>query len=339
MNKIVKFILIVLFITSIVLCIKINLDNKGNEKYGYWVKDSDYLYDIAINYLKEKKYNSYYDKDKEDYQVFFDYERFGIKEKDNKKYAYMYISEESYYVKHGKLRSDKKELSPYKFVFENNEVVNYEVPKLGSDFAPSVKEMFPNDIENKVLNYNFNSIKISKDVDNHYSYLGSTFVVNVDYDEDIIAICGYYYNDKDKSEINTINGQFMDGYGDIYEYTIPYDKNQELLIDIDHIDRNIISKYQGNKISTVSNDDLHKIKYNLHSIKEKYITTETTTQNNKLGFVKVLYKANNENMVVLDYNDNTLIDLIIHNSNLKKENISEAGKDILNILAKYNLSI
>ncbi len=339
MKKVVKFILVILLIIVLVLCIKKILDEKGNEKYGYWIKDSDYLYDIAMNYLKNEKHKSSYDKDKEDFQVFFDYEGFGIKEKDNKKYAYMYISEESYYVKHGKLRSGEKSYKPYKFVFENNEVIDYEIPKLGSDFAPSVKEMFPNDIENKVFNFNYNGTKISKDVDNHYSYLGSTIAFDVDYDEYIIAMYGSYVSDKENPEANTIRGLCIDGYGDIFEYTIPCNKDNELSVDIEDIDRNSFFQYQGSKISSMSQEDLEKLKNDLYNLVEKYSTTENISENKQLGFIKVLYKRKNNDMLLVDYSNKDFIDLIVCGPNSRKENISKTGKDILSILKKYNLSI
>lgn len=341
MNKKVKVIFIIsiilLLIVGLVIWINVNLSNKSNEKYGYWITDNEFLYDKAIKYLKEEKYKIANDKDKEDYQIFCDYEGFGIKEKDNKKYGYMYILEESYYVKHEKLRSSEKSCMPYKFIFENNEVIGYETPQDGSEYITSIKDMFPNDIEHKVLNYNFNIIKLSKEVEKHYSYLESTLIIDVDSNEDIIAICGIYSDNISKHESNMIKGNCIDGYGDIYEYNMPCNENEELLVDINDIDKNIIAKYQGDYIASISKEDLNEIKSNLSNLKEDYSNINTTNKETLSSFVKVLNTNHYNGDIIIDSNDGDFIDLIIHTSNFRQENISETSKNILNILAKYNL--
>lgn len=341
MNKKVKIIFIIsiilLVVVGLVIGINVHLSNKSNEKYGYWITDNEFLYDKAIKYLKEEKYKIANDKDKEDYQIFCDYEGFGIKEKDNKKYGYMYILEESYYVKHEKLRSSEKSCMPYKFIFENNEVIGYETPQDGSEYIISIKDMFPNDIEHKVLNYNFNIIKLSKEVEKHYSYLESTLIIDVDYNEDIIAICGIYSDNISKHESNIIKGNCIDGYGDIYEYNIPCNENEELLVDINDIDKNIIAKYQGDYITSISKEDLNEIKSNLSNLREDYSNINTTNKDTKSSFVKVLNTNHYNGDMIIDSNDGDFIDLIIYTSNFRQENISESSKNILNILAKYNL--
>lgn len=344
MGKKIKIAIIILIIAlliiTLIIGINVNLSNKSNEKYGDWITDNEFLYDKAIEYLRERKYKTTYDKDKEDYQIFYDYEGFGIKEKDNQKYAYMYILEESYYVKHGKIRSSESSCMPYKFIFENNEVIGYENPKDGSEYANSIREIFPDDIENKVKRYEFKDAKLKKKVEEHYSYLESTLIVHTDYDEDIIVAYGIYGGNITKSEANTIKGKCIDGYGDIYEYKIPCNENQGLLVEIESIDKNIISKYQGNKIASISIEDLNTIKNNLNNLKEEYSNTKTINEDMQLSFVKVSHKKNNDNnMLVLDYENSSLMDLLVDTYNVRKENTSEASKNIFNILTKYNLSI
>ena len=341
MNKKVKIVFIIsiilLLVVGLVICLNIDLSNKSNEKYGYWITDNEFLYDKAIKYLKEEKYKTANDKDKEDYQIFCDYEGFGIKEKDNKKYGYMYILEESYYVKHAALHSSEKSSMPYKFIFENNEVIGYEIPQDGSEYITSIKEMFPNDIEHKVLNYNFNIIKLSKDVENHYSYLESTIIIDRDFNEDIIAICGIYGDNISKPEANTIKGNCIDGYGDVYEYKIPCNENEELLVDFNDIDKNIIAKYQGNYITSISKEDFNEIKSNLSNLKKDYSNINTTNKDTQSSFVKVLTTKQYNGDIIIDSNDGDFIDLIIYTPNFRRENTSESSKNILNILAKYNL--
>ena len=79
--------------------------------------------------LSSQAHLSYYNQ-KEDYQIFFDYKGFGISQKDNIKYAYMWILNESYYVENGKLEIGSGSSMPYKFRFdENNIIMEYEKGK------------------------------------------------------------------------------------------------------------------------------------------------------------------------------------------------------------------
>lgn len=136
-----------------------------------WVTDNDFLYEKAIDYIVEQSKLEGYDKDKEDYQVFTDYEGFGIKEKNNKKIAYMWILEESYYVENNELQTSEGCSMAYKFTFENNEVVDYETPQDGIYYTSSIKDMFPDSIENKVMLFDMDDSKLKEQVKNHYSYL------------------------------------------------------------------------------------------------------------------------------------------------------------------------
>ena len=63
-----------------------------------FVTDYDYLYDVAVDYLKVNNSDDYY-KNNEDYQLLISYDKFGISQDENYKYAYMWILKESYYVK------------------------------------------------------------------------------------------------------------------------------------------------------------------------------------------------------------------------------------------------
>ena len=138
-----------------------------------WITDNEFLYDKAVDYIVEQSKLESHDKDKEDYQVFIDYKGFGIEEKDNKKIAYMWILEESYYVENNELQTSTGSSMAYKFTFENNEVVDYELPEDGSYYASSIKDMFPDSIENKVMSFEMDDTRLKEEVENHYSYLDS----------------------------------------------------------------------------------------------------------------------------------------------------------------------
>ena len=330
MNKKIKIILLILAVIILVISIvaikNMILIKKSNEKYGYWVNNSEFLYEKAINYLKEHKDKTNNNEEKEDYQVFYNYESFGIKEKDNKKYAYMYILEQSYYVKKGKLCRDEQSCMPYKFTFENDEVVNYENVENNVENASLIKEMFPDDIENKVLKYNSANMKIIDDVINHYSYLESTVIITEDYDENIIAFCGSYNN-------NVITGKCINGYGDVYEYNIPFDENKQYIEDINI---EMISEYKKDKVFSISEDDFNIIKNNMPNVKNEYSNINSISENKPLFFVKII-SIKNPDTLELSYNNDELTDLIIYNLDFSRENTSEASQNIINIFKKYNL--
>ena len=166
------FAFVIIVIIGLFLGIAVGLSKKNREVT--YISDSDYLYDVAIEYLKEKytQEQSYYNQ-KEDYQIFFDYKGFGISQKDNIKYAYMWILNESYYVENGKLEIGSGSSMPYKIKFENDKVVTIENPRDGGYYTSSVKDMFPDDIENKILQFHLDNVNIKSKVNEHYSYLNS----------------------------------------------------------------------------------------------------------------------------------------------------------------------
>ncbi|MBR1416570.1 MAG: hypothetical protein IJ572_01990 [Bacilli bacterium] len=136
-----------------------------------YITDNEHLYDTAVQYIIDNDTNP--EKNEDRYKMFIDYNGFGITEDDNYRYAYMWISEESYYVVDNKIISGSGSSMPYKFTFElnDNKVVKYEIPKDGNEYASSIKEMYPDDIENKVINYQWKDDGLIKEVKNYYSDL------------------------------------------------------------------------------------------------------------------------------------------------------------------------
>ena len=149
---------------------------------GAWITDHEFLYEMAIDYIvkeKTEQENTDYEfMGGKDYKVFTDYEGFGIQEKGNYRYVYMWILEESYYVRDEKLYSMSGSSMAYKFKFkiDGNDIVEYENPEDGSLYTKSIKEMFPSDIVDKVLAYTMSNDKITKEVHSYYSYLPDTKV-------------------------------------------------------------------------------------------------------------------------------------------------------------------
>lgn len=167
----ILYVFIVIALIGIICGVAIGLSSKNREVI--YMTDNEYLYDVAIDYLNGKYTQESQDKEKDDFQIFFDYKGFGISQKEDRKYAYMWILEESYYVENGELKTGSGSSMPYKITFENDKVVDYQIPMDGSYYASSIREMFPNDIENQILQYHLDNTNLQKKVAEHYSYINS----------------------------------------------------------------------------------------------------------------------------------------------------------------------
>lgn len=155
MNKKVKFLIIILIIIIALICLGVFLlDNKSinGEKY---TNKYDYLYDIAIDYMKNEDIEEYNpDKNKDNYHFFVNYDKFGITKKGKYKYAYMWILGEGYYLEKGKQEISNGYSMFFKFTFENDKVIKYELPKDGTLYLDSIREMcIDKNMFNKVSNY------------------------------------------------------------------------------------------------------------------------------------------------------------------------------------------
>ena len=162
---------------SIIVCIffgllSIVLLNKDNEHYI----DNNKLYKVAIEYIINNDDNP--EKDNERYKLFTDYKGFATTEDDEYRYAYMWISIESYYINENKIISSSGSSMPYKFIFakKDDKVIKTEIPKDGSEYASSIKSMFPRKLINKVLKYKYDDAKLKLKVEDYYSNLEDTTI-------------------------------------------------------------------------------------------------------------------------------------------------------------------
>ena len=145
------------------------------------VNDSDYLYDEVIGFIKEKEFKENPDSKEKDFNVFYSYHPFGIEKKNDYKYVYLWIYEQSYYIEKEEYGSGLAISSgssmPIKAIFKNNKLQDIVYPKDGNQYIPSIKEMFPGIIANQVLNFdkekNINKlfIEISNKKNKYYEYL------------------------------------------------------------------------------------------------------------------------------------------------------------------------
>lgn len=150
-KKFIKYGLILMIICIIIVLLFIFLGNNGEN----YISDNEYLYDKAINYLKEKEYqeiNSMHDK--KGYHFFLSYDGLGITEKKDNKYAYMWVLGEGYYLEEDEPVESNGYSMFYKFTFKDNEVVKYEIPKDGNEYTESIKKMsIDKDMYKKIINY------------------------------------------------------------------------------------------------------------------------------------------------------------------------------------------
>ncbi|MGM9878191.1 MAG: helix-turn-helix transcriptional regulator [Bacilli bacterium] len=174
-KKYSRYIIIILFITILLI---VSLSYINNYLKTNLITDNDYLYDKVVNIIKHNELKNNPDNIKKDFNVFYSYHKFGIEEKGNYKYVYMWIYSISYYIEEeNSLAISSSSSNAYKVTIKNDNIINIEKSKDDDRFKMSVKELFPNDIAVEVLNFNVeeNINKLQYDVENkkniYYNYL------------------------------------------------------------------------------------------------------------------------------------------------------------------------
>ncbi|MCI8999516.1 MAG: hypothetical protein HFJ26_00915 [Clostridia bacterium] len=203
MKKKIRFIVAFLVIVFIALIILIVLNYNLKETI---VSDKDYLYEKVEQYLIRQEQPHYFLKTKNsepnynvnDFKVFTDITRLGIRQGNGNTYVYVWALIESYYVQDGELIHNSGSSMPYKFVFENDEIVDYENPQDGSKYTKSINRIFPKDIREKLHNIKVHQNTLRKQVKEHYSYLETNET------DDNTMIKQIDIEIKDDREINTI---------------------------------------------------------------------------------------------------------------------------------------
>lgn len=171
-----KIILISLFIIFILIIFGLIYYNK-KVKLNL-VNDSDYLYDEVIEFIRNEEFKTNYDIKYKDFNVFYSYHGFGIEKKNNYKYVYMWIYEQSYYIEYQDvLAISSSSSTPVKAIFKDNKIQEIIYPENGKNYIESIKKMFPDIIEQQVLNFDkeenisklFNEVEQKKNI--YYNYL------------------------------------------------------------------------------------------------------------------------------------------------------------------------
>lgn len=265
-KNIVTISIIILLIIGVIgiITVKISKANKEN-----WITDNEQLYLKATEYIEREKRKNGYDNIKQDYQVFTDYQGFGIEEKNNKKYAYMWILEETYYVEDEQIKSSEGSSMAYKFTFENNEVIDYETPKDGDLYSSSIKEMFPDSIEDKILNYHMDNSKLKEKVKEYYSYLKDNVKKDTKNYNNNLKIA--YTNEKDKENSEFIYSE--DTEKNDYNWNEYIVENRTILKDMPEIDfrkfKELGNDFYCLKITDYETYNEYSENYNFKKLDEK----------------------------------------------------------------------
>ena len=104
--------------------------------FNPWIKNSDFLYDSAVNaIIAEEKAHSP-DKQVSGFNTFAAFHKFGIQkgEKKKKKIVYIWINYQSFYVENDQIWKSSGGSYPYKCYFVNNEFVKYEIPDTSNNY-------------------------------------------------------------------------------------------------------------------------------------------------------------------------------------------------------------
>ena len=122
-----------------------------------------------------------------DFKVFISMEKFGVEQKNDEIYVYVWALVESYYMQEGKLICNSGSSIPYKFTIIDENVEKCEQPLDGTEYAPSIKRIFTNEIARKI--YDVDGSKLNKEVKKQVSeYYGDNYKKDYDVDIDIKKI-------------------------------------------------------------------------------------------------------------------------------------------------------
>lgn len=169
-----------LIITLVIVAISII----GIITYRYYSKEiqqinTNELYEKVEQYLINLEKPLYFSKSKEeernynirDFKVFTDIAQLGTTKKGKETNVYVWALIESYFVQDGEMIQNSGSSIPYKFIFENNEIIDYKQPRDGAEYTKSIEEIFPDNIRRKLKDELVDSKKIDNEVLSYYSYL------------------------------------------------------------------------------------------------------------------------------------------------------------------------
>lgn len=275
---------ILVFVIIIVICmmmpfvIRFNSTKSSSEEDRLYTKVEQYL----IN-LEETQYSMKAKENSSDFKVFIDMAKLGTRQNGEETYVYIWALIESYYVQDGKQIDDGGSSMGYKFTIKNDEVVDYQIPKDGMEYAESMNELFPEDIRREMEKYaqSFDETKLENEVKQYYSYLDINVEVSKEnlVIEEPIKIVGEWkpfkaeYNGEDVP-LTTIYGSGISTYGGSLVFNSDKTYTQYIAIYSEEIINDLKGTYEvsNNDIQLIPNSGkyLNTLRY-IKGDKESYI--------------------------------------------------------------------
>lgn len=101
---------------------------------------------------------------KKNVDTFISIKRLGYNLEKEKTFVYCWIQVENYFLNsEGIVELDSGSSMPYKFIFENGEIAEYEIPRDGSEYEKAIHELFPITVWTK-FNGIYNDDKLKNDI-------------------------------------------------------------------------------------------------------------------------------------------------------------------------------
>ena len=123
---------------------------------------------------------------------------------------------------------------------------------------------------------------------------------------------------------DSIKGKCIDFYGNVYEYKIPCNEKEEMLIPVKDITKEVVEKYKGNVVSTLKKEEVDILLRNQNRITDECKTIGIQAEDSPYSFVYLL--SNGKQKALLEYA-----------STHSRENVSKSGKEILDLLVKNQI--
>ena len=153
MKKGLKIVLIIIIILLLATFVGIILKNTV---FSPWIKNSNYLYESAKDAIIAEEKSTSPDRTVSGFHTFVSMKEFGIQkgEEPSEKYVYVWIYYQSYYIENDQLWKSTGGSHPYKFIFNNDEFVRYEIPDNTHNYINEIRDLFPDKIEDTIINFN-----------------------------------------------------------------------------------------------------------------------------------------------------------------------------------------
>ena len=170
-SLIILFVIVLLILLGVILYM--TTERTVTDREDLYGKVEEYLVSLEESQYTLKTKDSKPTDNISDFKVFTYLQKLGIKQKGNQFYVYAWATVHSYYVQDNQLEINSGYSAPHKFIIKNDEIIDCIMPEDGDRYAESIKEIFPEDIREKMkkLDNDERNINIKQQVDGYYAYL------------------------------------------------------------------------------------------------------------------------------------------------------------------------